>query len=205
MSNTARINRIAASRAGRSRGLSTQDSILTSRRRIRGPAHGLQGSAREQRNSRSSRPRILQGSDIRRLERQGDIAQAESHVLSTPDVILQQTFGTGHHNYDMPMGQDFGDSRPGGVSDDDEGWEDEVMTQAEQLREAMSEQGGKKSGHRDYRTRRDRTDLTWKNFEQQKAPMVQAFMAWQYDPNPANSNAGTSTIGVTAIDIFGAF
>jgi hypothetical protein len=145
---------------------------------------------------------------LRRLQREGDAAQAQTHVLSTPDVILQQTFGVDSHNHDMPMGCDFGDGRPGDAGDDsDEEWEDEVRKQADELREALKLQSRARTGYQEHRTRRDRTDRTWAQFQNQYEQMTDAYLKWQLhkaEPPPTAPSAQVvSTLGIQIIDIFG--
>lgn len=52
----------------------------------------------------------------------------------TPDIIIQQTYAVDSHNIDMPMGCDYGDSRPGADGDEDSDWEEvEVENEAKKL------------------------------------------------------------------------
>lgn len=136
--------------------------------RIRGPAHGCQGSAKSQLHLGGNSTQILQRAELKALNRKGELSMLRAEVENTPEIIIQQTFGADNHNFDLPMGFKYADSRP--LVDDDENsdWEEDgEACEAEGLKEKLREISGYRK-REDYRTRCDRTDRQWKYCSSQK-------------------------------------
>lgn len=149
MSNTARFNRIAKARG----------SAATRARssRIRGPAHGCQGLASSQRRFGGNSTQIIRSADLHNLNQKGELALLQAQVEATPDIIIQQTYGADSHNFDMPMGCDYADSRPLAEDNSDSDWEEEneIENEAEMLILQMKRITGHENCCKDYWTCRD--------------------------------------------------
>lgn len=201
MSNTARFNRIAKARG----------SAATRARssRIRGPTHGCQGLATSQRRFGNNSTQIIRGTDLHNLNQRGELALLHAQLEATLDIIIQQTYGDDSHNFDMPMGCDYANSRPLAEDDGDSDWleENEIENEAEKLISQMKRVAGHENHREDYRTRRDRTERQWKHWEPQRKAMVDSYMAWSYRKNDSSAPAEDQTIqgemGITVIDLFG--
>lgn len=191
-----RINRVAKARGS---------AVRSSNNRIRGPAHGCQGSAKSQRRLGGTSTQVLRRADLAALNRKGDLAQLQAEISDSPDIAIQQTFAADSHDFDMPMGCDHADSRPCMDDDSDSDWEAE--DEAEQLKEKLRERAGYRIRREDYRTRRDRTDIQWKHWETQRESMLDAYMTWalrEKDANaPPEARSLNSEMGITVIDLFG--
>lgn len=195
--NTRRINRIAKARGGAAGRAHPS--------RIRGPSHGCQGSAGSQKKYGGNSTQILRRTDLSALNRKGELAQLQAEVVALPDIILQQTFGADSHDFDMPLGCDFGDSRPFVDGDEDSDWEED---EAEKLLEKMRLNAGHRKSRQDYRTRRDRTQLQWKHWKSQRDPMLDAYLAWSLRENgdaAPESQSVVGEMGIMVIDLFGEF
>ena len=192
-----RINRIAKVRGS---------GIRSSSNRIRGPAHGCQGSATLQRWLGGNSTQVLHRADLAALNRKGELAQLQAEIAGTPDIAIQQTYAAESHDFDMPMGCDYDDTRPCvDVNDGDSDWE--VEDEAEQLKEKLRERAGYRKRNKDYQTRHDRTDLQWKHWESQREFMLDTYMSWSLHENdedaPSESRNLESEMGITVIDLFG--
>ncbi|KAE9385580.1 hypothetical protein BT96DRAFT_949735 [Gymnopus androsaceus JB14] len=195
----ARVNRIA-----RSRGTAAHRAGSS---RIRGPTHGCQGSASSQRQLGGSPTQVLCQADLQSLNRAGELSQLQAEVAAMPDVVIQQTFGADMHNFDMPMGCDYADSRPFvGVGEDDGDSDWELEDEVEELKEQMREAAGCRKHREDYQTRCNRTDHQWKHWDAQKEAMLGSYMAWSLHEKEGvapEACVQESEVGVTVIDLFG--
>jgi len=165
--------------------------------------------ASSQRRFGGNSTQIIRSADLHNLNQRGELALLQAQVEATPDIIIQQTYGADSHNFDMPMGCDYADSRPLAEDDGDSDWEEakEIENEAEMLISQMKRFAGHENRREDYPTRRDRTERQWKHWEPQQNAMVDLYMAWSYWINdssaPAEDRSLQDEMGITVIDLFG--
>lgn len=172
---------------------------------LRGPAHGLQGSAPSQRSSGRATG-TLQHSQLRQLQRQGDAAQVAERLASDSNVdLLEDHYLPGA---DLPVNEHVLPDDGSEWEDDDRGGEDGGERSGDDLsNERQSMRKEMKRVYRDFRTRRDRTDRTWVNFEAQMDEMVTSYMDWSYSEAHGlkTQREPKELLNIQVWDVFGKF
>lgn len=168
-SSTLRFNR-------RVQALHVSKPSKTVSRRLRGPSHGLQGDASSQKKSGTRGTSSFRHSQVIKMKEKG--AAAEVHVMAhnLPEVIAMQDYmPTADEPMDyMPAANVQGQNRsdwedqPSDNEDEESGEDSEVENAARKVRVE----------YRDFRTRRDRTQMSNVHWKEQESDLVDAYMDW---------------------------
>ena len=198
-SNTLRFNhRVQALQA-------SKRSNVTSGRRQRGPSHGLQGDANSQRKSGTRATRSFRHSQVQKMREKGAAAEVRVLAQDLPEVVIAQEYPPTPADEPMhyePMGY------PGGGSSfewqdlgSDDGYEEEEEEEAE------VEKAARKVWveYWDFRTKRQRTDASNKNWEEQAEGMVDAYMDWslRMTTGEALPPCDKPALWIDVVDVFG--
>ncbi|GAW07724.1 hypothetical protein LENED_009735 [Lentinula edodes] len=193
--NTRRLNR-------RAQAVKAQGATAKHSRRTRAPPHGLLGDAHSQRDSvrPGATPTIsLRQSQATALQKKGRVAALREVVASAPDIFVDETSF-------IPRSPSpaFQDSEPPATWDDGT-WEDSDSEASPASDEMSSAIRAAKVEYRDFRTRRDRTNLKNTHWAEQVDEMVGAFMDWSLHSDEAMAGAelGDSLMWIDVVDIFG--
>ena len=180
---------------------------------LRGPSHGLQGTAASQRRVSKGVPtRTLRHSALQRLQRQGSAAVTATQLENTPLVLVEEEFATPGfdmlvNEHDLPEDRAplAEDNTPfleldGNESDWEEDDGDEGLAKT---KERMKKQ--MRARRKDFRTRRDRTDNTWRRFSHQLGEMIVAYMDWEYMERTEHEQVRkpVEVLEIDVVDIFG--
>ncbi|KAJ3765228.1 hypothetical protein FB446DRAFT_795258 [Lentinula raphanica] len=181
-------------------------------RRLRGPSHGLLGDGSSQRQARPSSvssTTSLRHSQVSKAKAKGASLHARTLAMQLPDVTVSQDHQDPSSIYRRSSPTTFDDhsySNPlspteGSDSDGELGWED--VGSFEQVSQNAVQQ--MKVTYADYRTRRDRTDISNKYWAEQMDEIVDAYLdyCWRQESGATAGEVEGNTISLDVVDVFG--
>ncbi|KAE9385347.1 hypothetical protein BT96DRAFT_1007129 [Gymnopus androsaceus JB14] len=167
---------------------------------LRGPIHGLQGSSAAQRRTTAGAPTVfMRHSRVMRLQKQGNASESASRLEAAPDVEVAEEFSAPEFNMRVDE-HSLPEDRPDGSDGE---WEEEQDEGFAKMREKMQDM--MKKCYKDFWTRRDRTDRTWANWENQMDELVTAYMDWDLikTKNVKSSREPVELMDLSVVDVFG--
>ncbi|KAJ3755177.1 hypothetical protein EV360DRAFT_50218 [Lentinula raphanica] len=173
-------------------------------RRLRGPSHGLLGDGSSQRQPRSSASftHSLRHSQVSQAKAKGASAHARALALELPDVTVAQDYGASfhvdHNSNDPPCVAEEENSG------DESGWEEEEVSAGDFDQAANNAVQQMKVMYTDYRTRRDRTDVSNSYWASQMDEIVDAYLDYCHkrDNGLTTSVLEEGSITLDVVDVF---